>query len=96
MGSIAIRSRSPISTRYTPSPRVYPAVLPPLEYPGPFIVKRVTNAGTVRFRHKLLFLASALTQYHVGLDERDDGVWSLYLGLVLLGTIDEREMKVYG
>jgi hypothetical protein len=56
----------------------------------------VTNAGTIRFQDRLLFLANALTQHHVGLEERDDGVWSLYLGPVLLGTIDETTMKVYG
>lgn len=86
----------PPGARYTPSPRPYPAQLPPLEYPGHFTVKRVTNAGTIRFKHRLLFLANALKQHHVGLDESDDGIWSLYLGPVLLGRIDERDMKVYG
>lgn len=86
----------PPAARYSPSPRAYPATLPALAYPGHFLVKRVTNAGTIRFQHKLLFLANALKQHHVGLEERDDGVWSLYLGGVLLGTIDERTMKVYG
>jgi hypothetical protein len=32
----------------------------------------------------------------VGLEERDDGFWSLYLDAVLLGTIDEAAMKVLG
>jgi len=32
----------------------------------------------------------------VGLEESADGVWSLYLGSVLLGKIDEATMKVYG
>jgi putative transposase len=83
-------------SRYTASPRSYPPTLPPLEYPGHFTVKRVTNAGTIRFQDRLLFLANALKQHHVGLEETDDGIWSLYLGPVLLGRIDEREMKVYG
>jgi hypothetical protein len=59
-------------------------------------VKRVTNAGTIRFKEGLLFLANALKQHHVGLEETADGVWSLYLGTVLLGRIDERTMQVYG
>lgn len=59
-------------------------------------MKRVTNAGTIRFKDRLLFLANALKQHHVGLDETEDGIWSLYLGTVLLGKINEREMKVYG
>ncbi len=84
------------AARYAPAPRPYPDRLPALEYPSHYAVKRVTNAGTIRFRHKLLFLANALKQHHVGLDETGDGVWSLYLGAVLLGRIDERTMRVHG
>jgi hypothetical protein len=81
---------------YARSPRAYPDRLPSLEYPGHFLVKRVTNAGTIRFKDRLLFLANALKQHHVGLEESDAGVWSLYLGPVLLGRIDERTMRVHG
>ncbi|CAA9359080.1 MAG: Mobile element protein [uncultured Gemmatimonadaceae bacterium] len=84
------------ASQYAPSERPYPDRLPALEYPGHYVVKRVTNAGTIRFQDRLLFLANALKQHHVGLEESADGVWSLYLGRVLLGRIDERTMKVYG
>jgi putative transposase len=86
----------PPAARYLPSPRAYPASLPALEYPGHFLVKRVTHAGTIRFQDRLLFLANALKEHHVGLEESDNGIWSLYLGSVLLGKIDEATMKVYG
>ena len=86
----------PPGARYVSSLRAYPATLPALEYPGHFLVKRVTHAGTIRFKHKLLFLANALKEHHVGLEESEDGIWSLYLGTVLLGKIDEASMKVYG
>jgi hypothetical protein len=59
-------------------------------------VKRVTNAGTIRFKTRLLFVANALTTHPVGLEETDDGAWALYLGAVLLGRIDERTMTVHG
>jgi hypothetical protein len=55
-----------------------------------FFVKRVTNAGTIRLRKRLLFIATALTQYPVGLEEVDDGIWSTYFCRVLLGRVDER------
>lgn len=55
-------------------------------------VKRVTNAGTMRFKHKLLFIANALKQNYIGLEEVADGIWSIFLGAVLLGRIDERQM----
>ena len=50
---------------------------------GHFLVKRVTHAGTIRFRDRLPFLANALKEHHVGLAESDDGIWSLDLGAVL-------------
>lgn len=84
------------AARYAISPRVYPATLPALEYPGHFLVKRVTHAGTIRFQHRLLFVANALKEHRVGLEESNDGIWSLYLGSLLLGKIDEVTMKVYG
>lgn len=81
-------------SRYTASPRAFPDRLPPLEYPGHFLVKRITNAGTFRFQHKLLFIANALKQHHIGLDETGDGIWSIYFGTVLLAKVDEREMII--
>jgi putative transposase len=86
----------PPAARYVASARPYPTTLPALEYPGHFLVKRVTNAGTIRFQDRLLFLANALKQHHIGLEESDDGIWSLYLGAVLFGKIDETTMRVYG
>ena len=38
----------------------------PAEYQGP--------NGTIRFKHKLLLLASSLHTHHVGLEESEDGV----------------------
>ena len=86
----ALCGRPPASL-YRPSPRAYPDALPPLEYPGHFIVKRVTNAGTVRFKKRLVFIANALKQHPIGLEEVADGIWSIYFCRVLLGRIDERD-----
>lgn len=84
----------PPGAHYTPSLRPYPTTLPPLEYPGHFLVKRVTHAGTFRLKHKLLFIANALKEHYIGLDETDDGIWSIYLGTVLLAKVDERDMII--
>lgn len=81
---------------YRPSPRAYPGSLPPLEYPGHFLVKRVTNAGTFRLKHRLLFIANALKQHSIGLEEVDDGIWSIYFGSVLLARLDERDYIIRG
>lgn len=57
---------------------------PTLTTLGHFLVKRVTNAGTFRLKHRLVFIANAPRQHHIGLEEVDDGIWSIYLGRVLL------------
>jgi putative transposase len=86
----------PPASGYTRSPRAYPERLPALEYPGHFLVKPVTAAGTFRFKHKLLFIANALKHHAIGLEEVADGVWSIYLGTVLLGRLDERTYVIHG
>jgi hypothetical protein len=82
--------RTPASL-YQPSRRPYSGGLPPIEYPGHYIPKRVTNAGTIRFKKRLLFIATALKQEVVGLEEVDDGVWSIHFCHVLLARVDERD-----
>ena len=67
-----------------------------IEYPGHFQVKRVTNAGTIRFKTRLLYLSTALQAHRVALEEIDDGIWSLYLCDALLGRIDERKALIKG
>jgi transposase InsO family protein len=81
----------PPATLYRASARSYTGTLPPVEYPGHFLVKRVTNAGTIRLRKRLLFISNALKQHPVGLEEVDDGIWSIHFCHVLLGRVDERD-----
>src|SRR6266436_5526693 len=87
------RGRTPASL-YRPSPRAYTGGVPPIEYPGHYIPKRVTNAGTIRFKKRLLFIANSLKQHVLGLEEVDDGVWSIYFCHVLLARVDERDYLI--
>jgi len=86
----ALQNRPP-ATLYRPSPRAYSGAVPPVEYPGHFLVKRVTNAGTIRLKKRLLFIANALKQHPLGLEEVADGIWSIHFCRVLLGRVDERD-----
>jgi putative transposase len=79
------------ASHYRPSPRPYPERLPAPEYPGHFLVKKITTGGTFRFRHRLLYLASPLVNQHIGLEETDDGIWSIYFYATLLATFDEHD-----
>jgi transposase InsO family protein len=78
------------AAHYRSSPRAYPAQLPAIEYPGHFVVKRITGAGTFRFKERLFFLSNALDHHHVGLEEVDDGLWSVHFCHLVLARIDER------
>jgi putative transposase len=84
------------SACYRPSLRPYPARLPPQDYPGHYVVKKITTGGTFRFHHRLLFLATSLTGHHIGLDETDDGIWALYFNTVLVAKLDERDYIIRG
>lgn len=84
------------ANRYVVSSRPYPARLPIIEYPGHFLVKRVTDAGTFRFQQRLLYIANALVDQYIGLEETDDGVWSIYFNTVLLATLNERDFVIRG
>jgi len=47
-----------------------------------------SGGRTFRLKHRLLFIANALKQHHpIGLEEVDDGIWSIYFGTVLLGRV---------
>ena len=79
------------ATLYTPSPRPYPESLPPIEYPGHLEIRKVDDRGTIRWKNEKLFLSHTLLGEMVGLEEVDDGVWSLYYSSVLLARFDERD-----
>ena len=74
---------------YRPSPRPFPDRLPPIEYPGHFEVCFVSSAGTFRFKKRLLFIANALKQHYIGLEEVDNGVRPIYFCAVFLARLDE-------
>ena len=59
-------------------------------------MKRVTDAGTFRFQRRLVYIANALVNQHIGLEETDDGVWAIYFNSVLRATLDERDFVIRG
>jgi transposase InsO family protein len=84
------------ATIYRPSPRPYPETLPPIEYSGHLETRKVGQNGMMRWKNGVIFTSKTLCGEWVGLEEIDDGVWSLYYGPVLLARFDEREMRFYG
>ena len=79
---------------YRPSLRPYPSRLQPPHYPGHFHVRRVRTDGSIKWLGQLLFVSSALCAEHLGLEEVDDGLWSIWFINHLLGRLDVRTMKI--
>ena len=72
-----------------------PAKLPAPAYPGHYLVRRVSNAGTFRFQTRQLFISDTLLQEDIALEETADGIWSIYFYDVLLARLDERDFRLY-
>lgn len=84
------------SSHYRESSRPYPERPPAIEYPGHFLVKKITTGGTFRFQQRLLYLANAMVDQPIGLEETDDGIWAIHFNTVLLATFDERDYIIQG
>jgi hypothetical protein len=82
------------SQHYSSSPRPYPSKIELPQYPGHFHLRSVRTDGSIKWQGQLLFLSTALCGEIVGLEEIDDGLWSLCFMKHLLGRIDVRTMKI--
>jgi len=85
----ALADRTPVEF-HRHSPRPYPERLPEPHYPGHFDRRRISNAGELRWRSRHLFLGIVFAHELVGLEEIDDGVWSVYFAHQLLARLDEQ------
>lgn len=88
----ALHGETPAS-KYQPSPRQYSEVLTEPVYPGHFIVKKITSAGTFRHHQRLIFLSHALKGHNVGLEQEEPGIWRIHFAGFLLATMDEIEYR---
>ena len=84
----------PPAELYQTSPRPYPDRLPEMCYPGHWEIRRVRPDGGIKWRGESLFLSESLGGELVGLEEIDDGIWSLTFGPMHLGRIDDRDREL--
>lgn len=75
--------------------RKMPPECPEPQYPGHLEVRKVRANGTIKFKGRWLFVSEVLTGEHVGLEEIDDGVWTLLFDEVLLGRFDEPSWRLH-
>ena len=79
---------------YQRSPREMPSKLAGMEYPDRFEVRYVSANGGIRWRKQWVNVTSALVGEHVGLEAIDDGLWDVYFGVMKLGRLHERHMRI--
>ena len=82
------------ASRYAPSPRPMPDVLPEPEYPAHAELRQVSRCGTFKLKGHRRFLSQALAGETVAFEDVADGVWLLHFYDVELGRFDERDHRL--
>ena len=82
------------ASRYAPSPRPMPDVLPDPEYPAYVELRQVSRCGTFKLKGRQRFLSQALAGETIAFEEVADGIWSLSFYTVELGRFDERDYQL--
>lgn len=74
----ALGLRPPVS-RYTPSPRPFPELLPPIEYDAAEAVRKVQHKGEISFRGRLHLVGRGLAGLPVALRAApEEGHWDVF------------------
>ena len=89
----ALDQETPASV-YEPSPREMSAKVPPLEYPDRFEVRYVSANGGIRWNSSWVNVSTVCSGDYIGLEELDDGVWTVYYGPLKIGRFHERHMRI--
>lgn len=76
------------------SAREMPDKLPPLDYPDRFKVRYVSANGGIRWNSDWVNVSIVCAGECVGLEEIDDGIWNVYFGMLKLGRLRERHMRI--
>jgi transposase InsO family protein len=79
------------ASRYQPSPRAFPAQLPPIDYNVGEEVRRVQRTAEIDFHGRSYKIGRAFVGLPVALRPTDhDGVWTVYFRHQPIKTLDER------
>jgi putative transposase len=79
---------------YQPSGRRFPKKIEAFDYPGHFLVRRVSRGGTIRIFNKQVFVSNTLQDDYVGLEEVDDGLYDLYFCFYQIGRYELQTNRI--
>ena len=65
-----------------------------LAYPDRFEIRYVSANGGIRWNQQWVNVASTCVGEYVGLEEIDDGIWTVYFGPLKLGRLLARHMRI--
>jgi hypothetical protein len=80
---------------YRASHRQMPQRMKSYDYPGHYLVRRVSRCGTIRVRGNQVFVSQTLNEEHVALEEVDDGVYDLFFCFYLIGRYELRTNTIH-
>jgi putative transposase len=78
---------------YQASPRRFDPAPVELVYPGPYLVRKVNQAGSVKVRRQRISVSTTLRGYDVGLEPRDQNRLAVWFCRLCLGEIDVSTSK---
>ena len=80
---------------YRSALRAYPDILPPIEYPEHFEVRKVSTNGGIRWHSGWINISSALGNEFIGLEPIGPALWQVYFGPTTLGWFDEELFVIF-
>jgi transposase InsO family protein len=89
----ALGQQTPASN-YQASTREMPRKIKPFVYPDRFEVRYVSRNGGIRWHNDWINVSTVCIGDYVGLEEIDDGLWTVYFGPLTLGRLNERLMRI--
>lgn len=89
----ALGQRTPHSL-YKASTRPYPSRIPEPEYEQSMVTRKVQYNGEFGWKGGELFISETLRGETIGLRAVSDGIWELRFCHLVLGTLNERTMKI--
>lgn len=79
---------------YEPSHRRYPELILPPQYDSDVKVRNVRHNGETKWKNQTVYVSELLAKQLIGLVQIDEHLWNLHYRFHLLGTLNEKAMKV--
>jgi transposase InsO family protein len=82
------------ASRFQPSPRPYPLLLPEICYPDDMTVRTVHSQGDLRWRSRQIYLSETLAGEPVGCRQVDEDLWDIYFAHLKLAQLETRTFRL--